>query len=163
MIPYNIPKWLYGKSFKDPETNEDKFRHQLICGRSYEPLVGAYLVNCGIDVQMAAATDAEKQTARKQIPDILANGYRIECKSTKFKKLPTNVEVDSIKSWLRKKEKPDFYVIVSKHSWRMVWIAGDDASRWIKGRAHGKPYFLCPKQHFQEIKYLVPILNAPKH
>lgn len=162
MIPYHIPSWLLGKNYKKPESKEEKFREQLICGRSYEPLVGAFLANHGVLVEMAAATDEEHQTKRKQIPDILANGFRIECKSSKLKSLPKWVEVDSIKSWLRKKTKPDFYVIVSKRTWKMIWVPGHDSSLWKQGRAHGKPYFLALRETFRPIEELVPLLHAPQ-
>ena len=162
MIPFNLLAWLHGKDYRKPETKEAAFRHQLCWGRHYELMVGAFLTNCGISVSMAAATDVEKQKERKSVPDLFADGYRIECKSTKLAQLPKLVPLESVRAYKNKQPKPDFYVLVSKKTWKMVWVPGNNPKILKPGRAHAKPYYLVAREHFRPIQDLVALLKHPR-
>ncbi len=124
-------------------------------------MVGSFLVQHGISVQMAPGTDIESKKDRATTPDITANGRRIEVKSTRERTLPKLVALDSVRSWSKKLVKPDYYILVSKNTWRMVWTTGNNHSDWETSEAFGKPYYHCKRELFRPISELVLELQTP--
>lgn len=165
MIPANLLAWILGKDYREPVLRTEKwFRDQMKQGRIYELLVGSYLVNHGLDVDMAKASDEEEKKERQQAPDILVNGsFGIEVKSYK-RELPVNpdslIPVDSVNSWKRKKKKPFAYVQVSKTTWEMLWIDGRSTDGWIIKPAYGKLYYHAPRSLFDPVCMLTGTLRT---